>query len=177
MTSNYVRMTRKVPQTDSTDPYTFGEVEFSCTGATFNSWRAVKTLGKYAASSLSSPTPLCLSSNQNAKSAKTDPSVLLQILLRQQQQEEEDGMMETTMKQKMEAGQNNLTRPGFLLCSLFSVYKGRLPTCHSHSGSLSTAAREAPPNRQNGEREKQTNKQLVKAHIYMASTDLCFSDS
>ena len=104
MTSNYVRMTRKVPQTDSTHPYTFGEVEFSCTGATFNSWRAVKTLGKYAASSLSSPTPLCLSSNQNAKSAKTDPSVLLQILLRQQQQEEEDGMMEqeTTMKQKQD---------------------------------------------------------------------------
>ena len=26
-----------------------------------------------------------------------------------------------------------------------TVYKGRLPTCHSHSGSLSTAAREAPP--------------------------------
>ena len=146
MTSNYVRMTRKVPQTDSTDPRTLTpSVRLNSLVPARRSTLGARSKHKYAASSLSSPTPLCLSSNQNAKSAKTDPSMLLQILLRQQQEEEEDGMMETTMKQKMEAGQNNLTRPGFLLCSLFSVYKGRLPTCHSHSGSLSTAAREAPP--------------------------------
>ena len=60
------------------------------------------------------------------------------------------------MRQRDAAGQNNLTREDFLqcdvACSAFSrlggptvVYKARLPTCHSHSGSLSTAAREAPP--------------------------------
>ena len=63
---------------------------------------------------------------------------------------------EMKMRQRDAAGQNNLTREDFLqcdvACSAFSrlgaptvVYKARLPTCHSHSGSLSTAAREAPP--------------------------------
>ena len=118
MTSNYV-MTRKVPQTDSTDPHTltsWGRI--LPYRPDLHSWRVVKTWGKYAASSLSSPPPLPFQLRK------------CHISLNWPQAEASDfaepawgGMMEEMRReQRAAAGQNNLTRVAFLQCVACSAF-------------------------------------------------------
>ena len=168
MTSNYVRMTRKVPQTDSTDPRTLTPsvrlnslvpARRSTLGSRSRHWASMRPPASRAQLLFAFP------ATKMPNQPKLTPRCCFRFCWGSSRRRRM-GWWRWRWNRRWK--QDRTTWPGqafsCVACSLY-IKEGCQLAIVTPAHCLLRRERHLH-NRQNGEREKQTNKQLVKAHIY-----------